>query len=66
MAETTLIRLADVMKKVGLKKSWIYHLMQQGEFPKSVSLGARSVAWVEKEIDEWIINKINNREETQG
>ncbi len=54
------------MKKVGLKKSWIYHLMQQGEFPKSVSLGARSVAWVEKEIDEWIINKINNREETQG
>ncbi|EQC01050.1 MULTISPECIES: helix-turn-helix transcriptional regulator [Photorhabdus] len=66
MAETTLIRLADVMKKVGLKKSWIYHLIQQGEFPKSVSLGARSVAWVEKEIDEWIINKINNREETQG
>ncbi|MBS9424842.1 helix-turn-helix transcriptional regulator [Photorhabdus caribbeanensis] len=66
MAETTLIRLADVMKKVGLKKSWIYHLMQQGEFPKSVSLGVRSVAWVEKEIDEWIINKINNREETQG
>ncbi|CAQ83099.1 MULTISPECIES: helix-turn-helix transcriptional regulator [Photorhabdus] len=66
MAETTLIRLADVMKKVGLKKSWIYHLMQQGEFPKSVSLGARSVAWVEKEIDEWIINKINNRKETQG
>ncbi|WP_387796165.1 helix-turn-helix transcriptional regulator [Photorhabdus sp. RM125S] len=40
--------------------------MQQGEFPKSVSLGARSVAWVEKEIDEWIINKINNRKETQG
>ncbi|ETS32588.1 transcriptional regulator [Photorhabdus temperata] len=66
MAETTLIRLADVMKKVGLKKSWIYHLMQQDEFPKSVSLGARSVAWVEKEIDEWIINKINNRKETQG
>ncbi|ERT14499.1 helix-turn-helix transcriptional regulator [Photorhabdus temperata] len=66
MAETTLIRLADVMKKVGLKKSWIYHLIQRGEFPKSVSLGARSVAWVEKEIDEWIINKINNREETQG
>uniref|UniRef100_UPI0036DA4898 helix-turn-helix transcriptional regulator n=1 Tax=Photorhabdus sp. RM322S TaxID=3342825 RepID=UPI0036DA4898 len=66
MAEATLICLADVMKKVGLKKSWIDHLMQQGDFPKPVRRGIQPEEWVEKKIDEWIINKTSSRKKAQG
>ncbi|MDR5018292.1 MULTISPECIES: helix-turn-helix transcriptional regulator [Yersinia] len=63
MTDITLIRLSGVMQKTGFKKSWIYFLMKQGEFPQSVKLGSRSVAWVEKEVNNWILERINKREE---
>ncbi|MDV2399557.1 AlpA family phage regulatory protein, partial [Vibrio cholerae] len=28
--------------------------MNDGEFPQSVSLGERAIAWVESEVDEWM------------
>lgn len=37
--------------------------MQQGTFPKPVSLGAKSVAWVEAEIEAWIIGRVDLRDE---
>ncbi|WP_350355107.1 helix-turn-helix transcriptional regulator [Shewanella zhangzhouensis] len=36
--------------------------MAAGYFPRSVKLGPRLVAWVENEIDEWIADKISNRD----
>ncbi|CNI88796.1 helix-turn-helix transcriptional regulator [Yersinia alsatica] len=65
MTNITLIRLPNVMQKTGLKKSWIYLLMKQGEFPQSVKIGARSVAWVENEVNNWVLDKVNKREEGQ-
>lgn len=35
--------------------------MAEGNFPLSILLGERAVAWVEDEIEEWIINKIEQR-----
>lgn len=61
MRDITLIRLSGVMKKTGLRKSWIYLLMKQGEFPQTVKIGARSVAWVESEVNDWIAARINQR-----
>lgn len=49
-----LIRLPEVMSRVGLKRSAIYQRMSEGKFPKSRSLGAKCTLWVESEIDEWI------------
>ncbi|CNI09697.1 AlpA family transcriptional regulator [Yersinia intermedia] len=63
MPDIKLIRLPHVIQKTGLKKSWIYFLMKQGDFPQSVKLGSRSVAWVENEINSWIRERINQREE---
>lgn len=57
-----LLRLPDVMKKTGLKKSWIYQLISEGKFPRQIKLGDRSVAWLESEIDEWIDKRIQLRE----
>lgn len=49
-----LLRLPEVMSRVGLKRSAIYQRMSEGRFPKSRSLGPKCAVWIEAEIDEWI------------
>lgn len=49
-----LIRLPEVMKRVGLSRSAIYKRMAEKRFPKSRSLGPKCAVWVEEEIDNWI------------
>lgn len=50
-----LIRLPDVIARVGIKRSMIYRLMSEERFPRSRSLGPKCAVWVESEIDEWIL-----------
>ena len=54
-----LIRLNGVIERTGLSRSTIYAQIQNGTFPKSISLGERSVAWVEHEVSGWIDAKIS-------
>lgn len=56
-----LIKLKTVMDKTGMAKSTIYKYMEAGEFPENVKLTTRSVAWVESEIEEWILSKMEAR-----
>ena len=66
LAETVpparLLRLPEVMARVGLRRSAIYQRMSEGRFPKSRSLGPKCAVWVEAEIDEWIraVSRIPN------
>lgn len=53
-----IIRLHDVKDRTGLSRSTIYQFMAQGNFPKQVSLGERSVGWVENEIEGWLSCRI--------
>jgi len=57
-----LIKLSEVINITGLGRSCIYNYMNDGVFPKSVSLGVRSVAWVESEVQDWILDKIALRD----
>ena len=57
-----LIKLKEVMAKTSLGHSSIYKFISEGTFPKQVSLGAKSVAWVESEVDDWIMEKIGERD----
>lgn len=52
------IRLPEVLKKTGFAKSWIYRLIQEDKFPKPIKLGTRAVAFIEEEVDQWIIDKV--------
>jgi prophage regulatory protein len=49
-----LLRLPEVMDRVGLRRSAIYQRMSEGRFPKCRSLGPKCSVWVEGEINEWI------------
>ncbi|WP_097138650.1 MULTISPECIES: helix-turn-helix transcriptional regulator [Pseudomonas] len=55
-----LLRLPAVCALVGLSKSQIYRLIQAGEFPAAISLGANSVAWPAERVHVWIADKINS------
>ena len=58
-----LLRLPEVISRTGYKRSNIYQLMNLGDFPKSVQLGPRAVAWLSSEIDQWIDDRINERDQ---
>jgi prophage regulatory protein len=53
-APARLLRLPEVIARVGLKRSAIYQRMSDGRFPRSRSLGPKCTVWVESEIDAWI------------
>lgn len=58
-----LIKLKAVMDCTGLARSTVYKFIAEGRFPKPVKLGVRMVAWVESEIQQWIQDKIEHREQ---
>ena len=49
-----LLRLPAVLECTGLNRTMVYDLMTAGEFPRPLRIGARAVAWIEEEVDEWI------------
>ncbi len=53
-----LIRLPEVMDRTGLRKATIYLYIKKGTFPKTIQLTQRTVGWREKDVEEWIKNKI--------
>ncbi len=57
-----LIKLRNVMDITGLGRSTVYKYVASGNFPKPVSLGVRAVAWVEEEVQEWVMDKIEQRD----
>ena len=57
-----ILRLKDVIEKTGLARSTIYKYVDTGDFPKQISLGGRSVGWVDSEVHEWIIKAIEERD----
>lgn len=59
------IRLTKVMAMTGLARSTVYKLISEQKFPPNVSLGGKSVAWVEAEIFDWMESKIAERDEQQ-
>ena len=56
-----ILRLPEIMDLTGLSRSSIYAQIAGGTFPKQISLGARAVGWIESEVHEWVIERMNLR-----
>lgn len=52
-APSRFIKLAQVKEYTALSTSEIYRRIAAGTFPAQVTLGPKSVAWVESEIIAW-------------
>ncbi|MCA6954151.1 MULTISPECIES: helix-turn-helix transcriptional regulator [Pectobacterium] len=64
--QNRLIRFPEVMRKTGFGKAWLYRLISEERFPQPVKIGIRAVAFVENEIDEWILTAIEKRKSFKG
>lgn len=56
-----LLRLPAVLDRVGVSRASLYRMIAAGEFPAPVHLSARSVAWPEADVSEWIEARIAGR-----
>ena len=50
----TILRRNQVEVRTGLPRSSLYDRIKRGDFPAPIPLGARSVGWLEHEVDAWL------------
>jgi len=53
-----LLRLTQVMEVTGLKRTKIYALQAQGDFPMRVQITPSCVGWIEHEVQDWIAKRV--------
>jgi prophage regulatory protein len=61
-----ILRLKAVIDCTGLARSTIYKYIAEGNFPKPVSLGERCVGWLDSEVHDWILTRIEERDLAEG
>lgn len=54
-----LLRLPEVEKLTGIKRTHIYRLQQLKRFPQRIKLGPRASAYVASEVHAWIEQRIS-------
>lgn len=54
----TILRRKQVETRTGLPRSTIYAGIKAGTFPAPISLGKKSVGWLESDIAGWIASRI--------
>lgn len=52
------LRLPKVTTRTGLSRSTIYSRINDGSFPRPISLGARAVGWLESDIESWLSSRV--------
>lgn len=57
-----ILRLPEVIRRTGFKRSYIYQLMREGKFPQAIRIGVRSVGWDSYAIEQWIEERLNQHE----
>lgn len=59
--ETRLLRMPDVVRRIGLSRPTIYRMIKAGEFPRPVRQG-RTSAWPSTEIDSYVNRCVKKRD----
>jgi len=55
------LKRKEVERITGLSRSTIYRLMDQGKFPRPLTVSSMAVRWIESEIQEWLDQKVKER-----
>nr|WP_047166825.1 AlpA family phage regulatory protein [Sphingomonas sp. Y57] len=53
-AEDRLVRIDEVKRRVGLGKTMIYQLIQEGRFPAPYKISPAAARWSDREVTAWI------------
>ena len=54
-------KIRQVSADTSLSKATIYKMIKAGNFPAPKQLGARSVGWLESDIQAWIDSRISTK-----
>ncbi len=57
----TLVRLPEVETVAGLRRSHIYKLIGENDFPRPIKIGSAS-RWSLREVQQWIADKLSERD----
>jgi prophage regulatory protein len=57
------IRLHELEKLTGRKRSSVYEDMAAGRLPKQIKIGPRAVGWLRSDIDEWLSERVAERDQ---
>jgi predicted DNA-binding transcriptional regulator AlpA len=49
-----LIRLHELIERLGLSRTTIWRLERSGRFPTRIRTSARLVAWLEEDVERWL------------
>ena len=60
---TRVLRRRQVLDRLGISHSTLYTWIRAGVFPKPISLGLNSKAWLEDEVDEFIARRRSERDD---
>lgn len=60
-AADRLLKLPEVIDRVGLGKTMIYRKMRAGSFPQACKLGGCSTRWSEREVQAWVAEQLASR-----
>ena len=55
-----ILRLKQVLSRVGISRAQLYALKKDGRFPQNFSLSGpsgRAVGWLESDIDNWVTSR---------
>ena len=55
------LRLPEVLQITGMSKTFIYDRINDGTFPKQIQLGSRTVVWNEREVVQWMEDRMASR-----
>lgn len=56
-----ILRLPEVIRRTGFKRSYVYQLMREEKFPQALRIGVRSVGWDSYAIEQWIEERLSQR-----
>jgi prophage regulatory protein len=57
VAMTSILRLPDVEARCAVNRRTLYYWIERGLFPRPISLGPRTVGWLDRDIEAWINEK---------
>ena len=63
MTNESILRLSEVEKRTGLKRTTIYKYIAAKRFPPSVPLGTRNVGWLHSEVEAWVLTAAQKQAE---